>query len=64
MTRWPRAIPQYTLGHGGRVARAEAAQQWLPGLHFCANWRGGVAVGDCIRNGHLTAEAVAAQLRA
>lgn len=62
VTRWPRAIPQYTLGHLGRVARAEAAQQALPGLFFCANWKGGVAVGDCIKNGHLSADAVAAHL--
>jgi len=63
VTRWPRAIPQYTLGHLGRVARAEAAQRALPGLHFCANWKGGVSVGDCIKNGHLTAAAVTAELR-
>lgn len=64
VTRWPRAIPQYTLGHLGRVARAEAARQALPGLFFCANWKGGVSVGDCIKNGHVGADAVTAHLRA
>jgi len=64
VTRWPRAIPQYTLGHQGRVARAEAAAGALPGLYFCASWKGGVSVGDCIRCGHLEAEAAAAYLRA
>jgi oxygen-dependent protoporphyrinogen oxidase len=64
VTRWPRAIPQYTLGHLGRVARAEAAQRTLPGLYFCANWKGGVSVGDCIKNGHLEADKAAAYLRA
>lgn len=64
VTRWPRAIPQYTLGHLGRVARAEAARQALPGLFFCANWKGGVSVGDCIKNGHLGADTVTAHLRA
>lgn len=59
---WPRAIPQYALGHLGRVARAEAAQQALPGLFLCASWKGGVAVGDCIKNGHGQAQAVAAWL--
>ena len=63
VTRWPRAIPQYTLGHLARLAQAEAAQQALPGLFFCANWKGGVSVGDCIKSGHLGAEAVAAHLR-
>lgn len=64
VTRWPRAIPQYTLGHLDRVARAAAAQRVLPGLFFCANWTGGVSVGDCIKNGHLQADAVAASLHA
>ena len=62
VTRWPRAIPQYTLGHLGRVARAAAASQALPGLFLVANWKGGVAVGDCIRNGHLGSEDVTAWL--
>ena len=64
VTRWPRAIPQYTLGHLQRVARTAAAQRALPGLFFCASWKGGVSVGDCIRGGHLEADAVAAWLRA
>lgn len=60
VTRWPRAIPQYTLGHLGRVAQAVAVQRALPGLHFCANWLGGVSVGDCIQSGHRVAAAVLA----
>lgn len=58
LTRWPRAIPQYTLGHLDRIRRAEQAQHALPGLYLCASYRGGVAVGDCIRSGRETAEAV------
>ena len=64
VTRWPRAIPQYALGHLGRVERATAASRALPGLYFVANWKGGVSVGDCIRNGGEGAEAVAGYLRA
>ncbi len=64
VTRWPRAIPQYAVGHLGRVARAEAASRALPGLFFCANWKGGVAVGDCIRSGHQVADEATAYLRA
>ena len=63
VTRWPRAIPQYTLGHLGRVARATAASNVLPGLFFVANWKGGVSVGDCIRNGQQGAAEVAGWLR-
>jgi oxygen-dependent protoporphyrinogen oxidase len=64
VTRWPRAIPQYTLGHLDRVARAESTARALPGLFFCANWKGGISVGDCIKSGHLSADAVATYLRA
>jgi len=64
VTRWPRAIPQYNLGHLGRVARAEAGARALPGLFMAANWKGGVSVGDCIANGRRTGEAVASFLRA
>lgn len=60
VTRWPRAIPQYTLGHLTRVARAQVLEQALPGVHLCASWLGGVAVGDCVRNGHQVALAVIA----
>jgi oxygen-dependent protoporphyrinogen oxidase len=64
VTRWPRAIPQYELGHLGRMAQVEEAEKAVPGLRFCANYRGGVSVGDCIANGHRTAESLGAWLRA
>ncbi|MDR2014140.1 MAG: protoporphyrinogen oxidase [Azoarcus sp.] len=56
ISRHPRAIPQYTLGHLDRVRRVEAIQKQAPGLFFCASWRGGISVGDCIRNGHQVAD--------
>jgi len=62
LTRWPRAIPQYTLGHLDRIRRAEQAQQALPGLFLCSSYRGGVAVGDCIKSGRDVADAVFAYL--
>jgi oxygen-dependent protoporphyrinogen oxidase len=64
VTRWPRAIPQYVIGHLGRVARADAAEQALPGLRLCGSWKGGVSVGDCLRNGHDMGVATAAWLKA
>lgn len=64
VTRWPRAIPQYVIGHLGRVARADAAEQALPGLRLLGSWKGGVSVGDCLRNGHDVGVATAAWLKA
>lgn len=58
VTRWARAIPQYTLGHAERIRRAENAERLLPGLFLCASYRSGVAVGDCIQSGYRMAEAV------
>jgi oxygen-dependent protoporphyrinogen oxidase len=60
VTRWARAIPQYTLGHGQRMAVLEGAERDLPGLHFCANFRGGISVADCIKSGHAVAERIVA----
>jgi len=62
VARWPRAIPQYTLGHLQRIAAVEQAEQRIPGLHFCCNYRGGVSIGDCIVSGEAMARSVVAQL--
>jgi oxygen-dependent protoporphyrinogen oxidase len=59
VTRWERAIPQYTLGHLHRIAAVEAAERAVPGLYFCANYRGGVSISDCVKAGHATAARVA-----
>ncbi len=48
--RWPRAIPQYEIGHGRFVALAEEIERDLPGLRLAGNFLGGVSVPDCIRN--------------
>jgi oxygen-dependent protoporphyrinogen oxidase len=53
--RWAHAIPQYTLGHLARIAAVEAAERTVPGLFYCANYRNGVAIGDCIKSaGHCS----------
>jgi oxygen-dependent protoporphyrinogen oxidase len=62
VAQWPRAIPQYTLGHSGRIAAIERAEAAVPGLFLRANYRGGVSVGDCIKSTNAGAAAVAAFL--
>ena len=56
--RWPRAIPQYELGHGRFVERAREIERAFPGLRIGGNFLAGVSVPDCIRN----ATAMAADL--
>ena len=57
ITRWTHAIPQYNLGHHKHLRAVDDAERALPGLFFCANYRGGVSVGDCIKSAHATTDA-------
>jgi oxygen-dependent protoporphyrinogen oxidase len=56
--RWPRAIPQYELGHGRFVERAREIERALPGLRIGGNFLSGVSVPDCIKNGTAIAEEI------
>jgi oxygen-dependent protoporphyrinogen oxidase len=58
VTRWPRAIPQYEVGHGRFVALAAAFERSFPGLHFSGNWLGGISLADCIRNASALCEGI------
>lgn len=62
ITRWPNAIPQYTLGHRERLRSIEEAEGALSGLRFSANYRGGISIGDCVESSDVTAAAVTAFL--
>jgi oxygen-dependent protoporphyrinogen oxidase len=62
VVRWPRAIPQYHVGHLDRVARIEAAVAQLPGLFVTGNAFHGVAMNDVTEQAELTADMVAAYL--
>jgi oxygen-dependent protoporphyrinogen oxidase len=59
LRRWPRAIPQYEVGHGRFVALAEEIERDLPGLRLGGNFLHGVSVPDCIRNACRLATEVA-----
>jgi protoporphyrinogen/coproporphyrinogen III oxidase len=54
--RWPKAIPQYNIGHQQIVDAIERLEREHPGVFICSNYRGGIAVGDCVMNGKKTAE--------
>jgi len=48
IVRWPRAIPQYTLGHTDRLRAAEAAIASHGGLFLGGNGLYGVSLADCV----------------
>ncbi len=58
VSRWERAIPQYELGYGEILSALERFEREHEGLYFCANYRGGIAVGDCVRSAHETARRI------
>jgi oxygen-dependent protoporphyrinogen oxidase len=62
--RWPRGMPQYTLGHPERLARIDAALERHPGLALAGSAYRGVGIPDCIESGEAAAGAVAHTLQA
>jgi oxygen-dependent protoporphyrinogen oxidase len=59
VSKWMRAIPQYEIGHLGRLSRIDTRLAALPGLHLRANWRDGISVADCVKNGLALAKHIA-----
>jgi oxygen-dependent protoporphyrinogen oxidase len=65
VSRWPDAFPQYSLGHGSRVARIEAAvQARLPTVALAGASYHGPGIPACIASGRRAARAVVERARA
>lgn len=58
--RWPRAMPQYLVGHMDRLAAIEERLTRLPGVFVTGAAYRGVGIPDCIRDGLGAAERVRA----
>jgi oxygen-dependent protoporphyrinogen oxidase len=56
--RWPRANPQYDLGHEQRVAEIERAVVGYPGLHLAGAAYRGSGIPDCIQSGIKAAQSI------
>lgn len=48
---WPNSIPQYETGYGEIYSIFEDLEKDNPGLHLAGNFRDGISVPDCIKNG-------------
>ncbi len=56
ITRWPRAMPQYHVGHLDLVDSIDAGVQTLPGIELAGNSYRGVGIPHCIHSGEQAAE--------
>ncbi len=56
--RWPAAMPQYTVGHAGRLAAIDAALAAAPGIHVTGAAYRGVGLAGCIGQAARAAAAV------
>jgi len=55
VTRWHKAMAQYTVGHEARLLSIAEQLVELPGLYLAGNAYEGIGVPDCIRTGRRAA---------
>jgi oxygen-dependent protoporphyrinogen oxidase len=60
VTRWRRAMAQYSVGHQDRIARVTSHAAALPGLRLVGNAYDGIGIPDCIRLGRKAAKELVA----
>jgi len=60
--RWPRAMPQYLVGHQSRLDALGAAMRHLPGVYLTGAAYRGVGIASCVADAGRIAEAVARHL--
>ncbi len=51
VSRWPRSMAQFTVGHEKRLAEIEAMTARIPGLSLIGNGYRGIGIPDCIKGG-------------
>jgi oxygen-dependent protoporphyrinogen oxidase len=56
VSRWRRAMAQYSVGHQERMKRIAARVATLPGLRLAGNAYDGIGIPDCIRLGRQAAK--------
>jgi len=64
VTIWPRALPQYNLGHGDRLSAIAKSCARFPGLWLTGNYLQGPAIGSCVEQALAIAEEVRRKLSA
>ena len=62
LSRWGGGLPQYTVGHLGRVAAIRASVARQPGLAVCGAAYDGVGIPACVATARLAADQIVAYL--
>lgn len=62
VTRWGGGLPQYSVGHLGRVARVRSGLAHQPGLAVCGAAYDGVGIPACVATARLAVDQVVAYL--
>ena len=55
---WPKAIPQYNLGYVEHENFFDHFEKDNPGIFLGGNYRGGISIGDCIKNAEVVAQKI------
>jgi oxygen-dependent protoporphyrinogen oxidase len=61
VSRWRRAMAQYSVGHQERIKRVKEMVAALPGLRLAGNAYDGIGIPDCIRTGRNAAKELLAE---
>ncbi len=60
--RWPKSMPEYSVGHEKRIATMEKLAKLEGNLYLTGNLFAGVGIPDCIRHAEKTADEIAQSL--
>ncbi len=60
---WPKAIPQYNIGHSQIIEKVEEFERANSGVFLSGNFRGGISVSDCVKNAKGMAERISGELK-
>jgi protoporphyrinogen/coproporphyrinogen III oxidase len=58
ITRWHKSIPQYEIGYQQKMDILAQFEKFNQGIVLAGNYRGGISVGDCVKNANEIAESV------
>jgi oxygen-dependent protoporphyrinogen oxidase len=58
VTIYPRALPQYNLGHSTRLATIDEARKNHPNLWLAGNYLNGPSIGACVEQSLSVAEQI------